>query len=349
MPIQVADEQGRMTVTSILDGVIYAIYQGADVINISLGTDFEGLDQYPERLQRDLINNHFKEEERLWNEVSRIAASHNVIIVAAAGNDNILAGVDAMQRPKNIIIVSALDKNNRQLGRAEFSNYGEYSTVSAPGVEIYSCYERSYTMMQGTSMASPIVAGAVALMKSLKPDLTAEQAICILQSTGKPVNGDVGPLIQLDKALLKVKNNDLDDCTQAQPAQPSHGDVEITLHWSNTNDLDLVCVDPNNETIYYDHKVSRSGGQLEIDMNVSGESTQPIEHIYWPTGEAPEGTYVVKVHYHCKNDTRNETPYTVTVKYGSKIETHQGTIKRTDSDQTVCTFTLSNTSSRQRR
>lgn len=347
MPVQVADAKGRMTITSVLDGVIYAIYQGADVINISLGGSFSGLDQYPERLQRELINNHFKEEERLWNEVSRIAETHKVIIVAAAGNDNILAGVEAMQRPKNIIIVAAVDKNNRQQGKADFSNYGEYSTVSAPGVDIYSSYERGYRSLDGTSMASPIVAGAVALMKSVNRNITAEQAICILQSTGKTVNGDIGPMIQLDKAILKVKNNELNDCTQAVPPTPSHGDVEITMHWNNRNDLDLICVDPNNETIYFNHRNARSGGKLEIDMNVSGESDQPIEHIYWPTGGAPNGTYIVGVHYH-KNHVReaNETPFTINVKYGGRTETYTGSIKKSDDDQTICSFTLGSSGSR---
>ena len=221
MPIQVADAQGRMTITSVLDGIIYAIYQGADVVNISLGSTFSGLDQYPEWLQREIIQNHFKEEERIWNEVAKIAETHKVIIVAAAGNDNVLAGIEALQRPKSIIIVSAVDKKGRLFGKAGFSNYGEYSTVSAPGVNIYSCYGRGYMSLEGTSMASPVVAGSVALMKSLNRNLTAEQAICILQGTGKEVYGDIGPMIQLNKAVLKVKNGEINDCRQETPPTPS--------------------------------------------------------------------------------------------------------------------------------
>jgi subtilisin family serine protease len=220
MPVQVADPQGRMTITSVIDGVIYAIYQGADVINISLGASFSSLNQYPERLQRELINNHFKEEERLWNEVASIAERHKTIIVAAAGNDNVLAGIEAFQRPKNIIIVSAVDKNNRNTSKAEFSNYGEYSTVSAPGVGIYSSYGAGYMSMDGTSVASSVVAGSIALMKSLNRNITAEQAICVLRSAGKEANGNIGPMIQLDKALLKVKNNELNDCAPEKNPKP---------------------------------------------------------------------------------------------------------------------------------
>lgn len=347
MPIQVADEQGRMTITSVLDGVLYAIYQGADVINISLGSNMPGVDHYPEHMQRDLIRNHFKEEERVWTEISRLAESHGVIIVAAAGNDNVLAGIDAMHRPKNIIIVSAVDKQNRHFDKARFSNYGEFSTVSAPGVDIYNAYGRGFRSLDGTSMASPIVAGTVALMKSLNKNITAEQVICVLQSTGKAVEGDIGPMIQLDKALLKVKNNQLDDCVQEENPVPSHGDVEITLSWNNINDLDLWCEDPSGEVIFYRNKHARSGGELEIDMNAgSSTSETPIEHIYWPTGGAPAGTYKVVVKYFKRRDqNKNETPYTVTMKYGNNRENYTDTVSTVNSMGEIHTFTLGNGSS----
>jgi len=206
MPIQVADDKCRMTTTSVLDGILYALYQGADVVNVSLGSQFTGLDQFSEQEQRDLIQNHFKEEERLWREVMRIAENLNSTLVVAAGNDNVLAGIDPIQRPELIVTVTAVDKNSRHFHKAEFSNYGEYSTVSAPGVDIYSCIGKNdYTSLDGTSMAAPIVSGAIALMKSLNDSLTSRQIIGILQNTGLETQGDIGNLIQLDKALEKVK------------------------------------------------------------------------------------------------------------------------------------------------
>ncbi|MDR1340326.1 MAG: S8 family serine peptidase, partial [Prevotellaceae bacterium] len=118
MPVQVADERGMMTTTSILDGILYALYQGADVVNVSLGEQFTGLSQFPESAQQDLIDNHFKEEERLWREIMRIAANHNSTIVVAAGNNNVLAGIAALQRPELFITVSAIDKNSQSFGKA---------------------------------------------------------------------------------------------------------------------------------------------------------------------------------------------------------------------------------------
>jgi len=217
MPVQVANEQGLMTTTSVLDGILYALYQGADVLNISLGTQYTGT--LPDYVQRDLQDNHFKEEERLWNEVMKISIKHKAIVVLAAGNENMLAGVDPINRPKNFIIVSAVDKNNLEYRKTGFSNYGDYSTISAPGVGIYSCIgNNGYIAWDGTSMAAPIVSGAVALMKSLNENLTAEQIICVLTNTGLAADGNIGPVLQIDKALEKVIAGEIDDC--AEPLSP---------------------------------------------------------------------------------------------------------------------------------
>jgi subtilisin family serine protease len=230
MPVQVADAKGLMTITSMLDGILYALYQGADVVNVSLGINLAGLDALPEEVQREMIRTRFKEEERVWNKIAEIADKHKAVIVVAAGNDNVLAGISPQQRPKNIITVSATDKQNQPSPpKADFSNYGEYSTISAPGVDIYSCVGRNgYTMMNGTSMAAPIVTGGVALIKALNESLSAEEIICILQSTGLPAGSNVGKLVQLDSALETVKSGKTVNCAPGRnppgsnPNQPNN-------------------------------------------------------------------------------------------------------------------------------
>jgi subtilisin family serine protease len=341
MPVQVADARGLMTTTSILDGILYALYQGADVVNVSLGTSFASLDQYPENYQLDLIHNHFKEEERLWREIMRIAARHNSTIVVAAGNDNVLAGIEALQRPELFVTVSAVDKNSRNYSKANFSNYGSYSTISAPGVDIYSSVGKNdYLTMSGTSMAAPIVTGAIALMKSVNDSITSKQIICILQNTGLPTQDNIGKLIQLDKALEMVKSGETVDCTPV----PSTGDVQILLNWNNYNDLDLCCIDPYGNSVWFKNPRVASGGRLEIDMNVEyPDSKKPVENIYWPDGGAPNGTYEVYLLYYKRHETGiNETPYTVKVKYGDKTEDYNGLIKQEDDAVHICTFTLGN-------
>ena len=213
IPVQVADTFDIMTITSVLDGILYALYYGADVINVSLGAQLNNLDNISEEIQHGLIQDCFKEEERLWCEVMKIAHKHNATIVIAAGNNNVLAGIDPIQRPNSFVVVSAVDKNNKNYGKADFSNYGSYSTISAPGIDIYNSIERdSYTKMDGTSVAAPIVTGGIALMKSVDGLLTTQRIIEILQETGASTTGNIGKLIQLDKALQMVIKENISYC-----------------------------------------------------------------------------------------------------------------------------------------
>lgn len=337
MPVQVANQQGYMTTTSVLDGILYAVYQGAHVVNVSLGTQFASISNESEQVQKQIIATRFKEEERLWRQVMRITAKRNATIVMAAGNDNVLTGLDPLQRPELFITVGAIDSSGN-LHKANFSNYGQHTTISAPGVDIYSTVGNSqYLAMDGTSMASPIVAGAVALIKSINPKITTRQIICILKETGATVNGNVGKLIQIDRALQMVKNNTQVDCTP----KPTSGDVQVLLSWNNYNDLDLLCTDPNGESVFFKNRNVSSGGVFEIDMNVEyPDSKKPIENIYWPNGKAPNGTYNVYVSYYKQHGTTNETPYSVKLKYGATIKNLSGVIKQEDKVVHIGSFTL---------
>jgi RNA polymerase-binding transcription factor DksA len=196
--------------------------------------------------------------------------------------------------------------------------------------------------MSGTSMAAPIVAGTIALMKGIKPDLTAEQALCVLQSTGIQADNTVGNIIQIDKALLKVKSSDFTNCAST-PLTPSSGDVQILLNWDNINDLDLICMDPNGDVVWFRNKSVPSGGNLEIDMNAGKtKSNNPIENIYWPTGGAPEGNYRVAISYYKQHASQDETKYKATIKYGDSTKIINGTIKSVDKNKSIFEFTLGN-------
>jgi hypothetical protein len=117
--------------------------------------------------------------------------------------------------------------------------------------------------------------------------------------------------------------------------------VQILLSWNNYNDLDLICTDPENNSVWYKNKRTPSGGFLEIDMNVEyPDSKTPIENIYWKPGSAPEGTYNVYLMYYRKHTDIDETPYSIKVKYGEKTEDYSGVIKKADNTIHICTFTL---------
>lgn len=206
MPISLGSNMNSM---AILDAILYAINQGADVINLSIATLFpQGIDSTPVNQQLEYINNVGKYQEDVWDYVYDLADKKNCTIVWAAGNCNVLSGMDETKRGDNTIRVSAVGPD---LKKADFSNYGNYSSqgvnfsdVSAPGVDIYSAGPANgYGFCPGTSMAAPIVTGAVALMKSVNPNLTNRQIIEILDKTGKVVDrdGHIGKLIQVRDAL----------------------------------------------------------------------------------------------------------------------------------------------------
>ncbi len=217
MPIQVANDnpEGYMAGNmAVLEGILYAIQNGADVVNASIGIKpTKEVKAMTEWQQLNLIANSFKQEEELWNRIAALAKERNCILVQSAGNDNIIAGYDPNKRNTSTIKVSAVSPEIR---KASFSNYGvypelqkDYSTVSAPGQEIYSAIPGGkYMYSEGTSMASPIVAGAVALLKSVDKNITAEQAIRIFHNTGNYIDPSIGPLIQLGRAVAAAAGND---------------------------------------------------------------------------------------------------------------------------------------------
>ena len=203
MPIQVGDSKGQMTTSAIIDGVLYAISKGAHVVNMSIGRDFGmNLDMMPIGMQKNLINSAFLEEESVWRQIFKMGINKGMAFVLAGGNDNVLIGIDPIDRIEGTIRVSAVQPDRY---KADFSNYGPYSTLSAPGISIYSALPgNEYGFKKGTSMASPIVAGCVALMKSKNPNLTNDDIIRVLQETGIPSPSDVANIVNFHKAMDAV-------------------------------------------------------------------------------------------------------------------------------------------------
>jgi subtilisin family serine protease len=111
------------------------------------------------------------------------ANSKNVVVVFAAGNAN--QNIDITPQYPAVypetIAVAATDQGDR---RATFSNFGTKVDIAAPGVNIYSSVpDNTYMFMDGTSMASPHVAGVAALIRSKNPDLSNTQVRTILESS----------------------------------------------------------------------------------------------------------------------------------------------------------------------
>ena len=74
------------------------------------------------------------------------------------------------------------------------------------------------------------------------------------------------------------------------------GDVQITLRWESSADLDLHVIEPDGTEIWYqDPGPTATGGQLDVDSNVGCEQEASVENIFWPSGDAPSGRYTIEV------------------------------------------------------
>lgn len=173
MPIKVEDENGFMTNSYIIDAILYAIKNNADVVNLSLGMNIPlGVNVSLEQ-QKNIINSSAKDEEEFWNDLFTYAAENNTICVLASGNSNVLTGIDPFQRSKNTIKVGAFNQQNQ---KAQFSNFGDFTNIYAPGTNILGAKPNNkYEFLEGTSMAAPIVAGIVALLKSKNKKITVDE------------------------------------------------------------------------------------------------------------------------------------------------------------------------------
>ncbi|GAB4460933.1 MAG: hypothetical protein Kow00120_28400 [Anaerolineae bacterium] len=103
------------------------------------------------------------------------------------------------------------------------------------------------------------------------------------------------------------------------------GDVQITLTWNNTANLDLHIVDPVGNEIYSTKPIAPNGGRLERDANnpCTVATSNPIENIYWPIGTAPSGQYGVSVHYFSPCFGEGPATYTITVRNNNQVVTTQ--------------------------
>jgi subtilisin len=164
MPVKVLNDSGSGSYSSISKGIRYAVDNGANVINLSLGGGSSN------RTLESAIN---------------YASSKGVIVVMAAGNDgDSLPDYPARYAYKSGIAVGAVDQNNNMPDFSNRSGTNEISYVTAPGVKVYSSVPNNqYATYSGTSMATPHVAGVVALMLSANSSLTDAQVRQIVTET----------------------------------------------------------------------------------------------------------------------------------------------------------------------
>ena len=183
LPVQVLNSAGNGQNSNVANGVAWAADNGADVINLSLGSSSASC------AVLDAI---------------RYAVGQGVTVVAAAGNTDNCPTICYPGAFPEALAIAATDQAN---ARASFSTQGSYVDLAAPGVSIPSTWNNgSYNTLNGTSMASPHAAAAAALVRA--KGCSQAQTDTALRETAQDVapagvdNGTGSGLVQPDDAVL---------------------------------------------------------------------------------------------------------------------------------------------------
>lgn len=157
LSVRVVSNSGGISNANLVKGINAAVEAGADIINISIG----GIDH-----------------AQVLEDALKTAYNKGVTVIASAGNN----GDNTMFYPAaydTVIAVANVDKDGK---RASSSSYGSWVDISAPGEDIMSTTRSSYGMLSGTSMASPMVAGAAALYMSRMGHVSPQKMRSVLTS-----------------------------------------------------------------------------------------------------------------------------------------------------------------------
>ncbi|MFC7393178.1 S8 family peptidase [Scopulibacillus cellulosilyticus] len=233
MPVKVLDESGSGETDQIAMGIKYAVDKGAKVINLSLGGDYSRVIEY----------------------ALKYAASKNVTVVAASGND----GINEVGYPASSRYTIAVGATNRLDITADYSNYGKDLDLVAPGTDIPSLLPNgNVTYLSGTSMATPYVTAAAGVLLSENPKLKPDEIKNILTETADNV------------AFKEVDNTDEDYDDDGNPqAEAKTPGFDKVSGWGRLNAYSAASV---------------------ADLNVKvNDIKDNMDHI---TGSAKKGTLI---------------------------------------------------------
>lgn len=286
MPIRVTDDSGLGYYSTIAQGLTYAADNGARVANAS----FQNVSS---------------------SATARSAAQYmkdkNGLIVVAAGNTG---NFEVYSSTTSMIPVSATDSNDL---KASWSSYGNYVALSAPGSFIWTTQlGGDYRTFGGTSIASPVAAGVIALMMSANPTLSSTEIENLLFSTAldlgdpgrDPYYGygrvDAAAAIQAAVSALPVIDNENPTISIIEPVDGAtvEGLVPVDIEVSDNIGVARVELWVNN-------------------TNVAVDSSMPFAFT-WDSSSVPNGE--INLVTHVFDATGNSSSSSVTVNVGNPTE-----------------------------
>ncbi|MBX7151266.1 S8 family serine peptidase [bacterium] len=163
MPLRAGSASGFLQEDDVAQAIIYAVDNGARVINMSFGD---------------------KEFSPLMRDAIRYAYEHDVVMVASAGND----ASSAYHYPSGFDETISVSATGPDDFFASFSNYGISINIAAPGVNVYSTSRGGgYTYFSGTSASAPLVSALAALIISHHPEFNAEEIKSIVETSADDI------------------------------------------------------------------------------------------------------------------------------------------------------------------
>ena len=196
LPVKVMDEDGSGFYADVIEGIIWAVDNGAHVLNLSVGGDVDDPD---------------------LEAAVRYAFQNGVVVVASSGNEGASVVFPAAY-DNYVLAVASTDQDDV---RPPSSNFGPEIAVAAPGDVVMTTYPvwdtppgfHPYVYASGTSFAAPHVSGMAALIMSIKSWMAVSDIMNVIRYTADDVNADEYPgpddyigygRINLDTALVPI-------------------------------------------------------------------------------------------------------------------------------------------------
>ncbi len=287
-----SSECGVLESSAIANAIRYATDHGADIISMSFGGR-------EDPVQRDAV---------------AYAASMGVVLVAAAGNDS----SSLFAYPANLPAVISVAATNLSGNRASYSNFGAWVDVAAPGGDYTAggmilstvprvggaiCDPSGYRALQGTSMATPYVAGVAALMLSHNPELTPAQVEQIMKRSADQANskeyigsGQINTLKALSLQPLAAR---IIIDSPLSPSRVAAAMVPI-----------IGTIDGSGAGAY---RVYYGAGIYPSDWKLIGSGSAPVSNAtlaqFDTTSLPSDGTYTIKVVVDANGDSLSQTTH----------------------------------------
>ncbi|MBO5007612.1 MAG: S8 family serine peptidase [Clostridia bacterium] len=276
MPLKVFGDSGTASSSVVAEAIKYAADNGADVINLSLGGQHEGY------LEREAVN---------------YANSKNVAVVAAAGNES----ADMTTTPfspgglDGVITVSNVTKDLKLNSK---SNYGEgIVEFAAPGTNIKGAkVGGGYCNKSGTSMASPHIAGAYALVKAVHPEMTTNEITAALEKNATKIGSSKyfgAGLIKVDmleKYLSNMYFSDIKATNVTNSNAIISGEIGFVGLIPTTIGIEL-----NDKEIYSTKFKSNGNNEMIFKCNLNTDANYTLQQgtTYKATIFTNQGGYVL--------------------------------------------------------